>query len=129
MSALRDGALGTLEQPDNDSKGCGAVMRTAPIGLIKGLTAEETVLLGAKAGVFTHGHELGWLPAGMFPEMVRLIIQEEYDIRKAGYTALNTVRKCFPDAKYLEDFTKLMTSALELADSDTTPGRGCQSAR
>ena len=121
MDSLIRGGNGTFQKPLNDSKGCGGVMRTAPIGLVKGLTSEQTILLGAQAAAFTHGHELGWIPAGMLSEMIRLIIQEDCDVRGAGYTALHTVRKCFPDAKYLEEFADLMTSALELAQSDTNP--------
>ena len=123
MSALQNGGKGTIENPLNHSKGCGGVMRTAPIGLIEGLSAEETVMLGCRAGAITHGHELGWMPAGMFSEMIRLIAQEEYDIRGAGYTALHTVRKLFPDAEHLEDFVRIMEQALELAESTEMPDK------
>ncbi len=121
MDALSIGGNGTFKKPLNNSKGCGGVMRTAPIGLVKDLTAEQTILLGAQAAAFTHGHELGWIPAGMLSEMIRLIIQEDYDVRGAGYTALHTVRKCFSDAKSLNDFADLMTFALELSQSDIPP--------
>ena len=33
LSALRSGRMGTMEEPINDSKGCGGVMRVAPVGL------------------------------------------------------------------------------------------------
>ena len=121
MSALQNGGKGTLDKPFNHSKGCGGVMRTAPIGLIEGLSAEETVMLGCQAAAITHGHELGWMPAGMFSEMIRLIAQEEYDIRGAGYTALHTVRNMFPTAEHLEDFVRIMEQALELAESTEMP--------
>ncbi len=121
MSALSAGGQGTIENPVNHSKGCGGVMRTAPIGLVSGLDAEQTVLLGAKAAALTHGHELGYLPAGMFSEMIRLIAQENYDIREAADAALHTVRKLFPDAENLQDFTRIMEQALDLAKSIEMP--------
>ncbi|MBR0485472.1 MAG: ADP-ribosylglycohydrolase family protein [Oscillospiraceae bacterium] len=121
MSAMQNGGTGTPEQPLNHSKGCGGVMRTAPIGLIEGLSAEQTVMLGCQAAAITHGHELGWMPAGMLSEMIRLIAQEEYDIRGAGYTALHTVRKLFPTAEHLQDFVRIMEQALELAESSEIP--------
>ena len=34
LSALSSGDMGTLEEPINDSKGCGGVMRAAPVGLL-----------------------------------------------------------------------------------------------
>lgn len=118
MNALSFGGIGTLEKSVNESKGCGGVMRTAPIGMVSGLNDEQTVTLGAKAAAMTHGHPLGWLPAGMLSEMIRLIIQEDYDIRGAGYTALHTIRKVFADAKYLSIFVNIISQALELAESD-----------
>lgn len=33
LSALQSGTCGTMDKPINDSKGCGRVMRVAPIGL------------------------------------------------------------------------------------------------
>ncbi|MBR1529866.1 MAG: ADP-ribosylglycohydrolase family protein [Oscillospiraceae bacterium] len=121
MSALSAGAPGTIENPANHSKGCGGVMRTAPIGLVSGLDENQTVLLGAKAAALTHGHELGYIPAGMLSEMIRLIAQENYDIRGAGYTALHTVRKLFFDAEHLQDFARIIEQALELAESTEMP--------
>ena len=35
LSALASGEMGTIEQPLNNSKGCGGVMRTAPCGFIR----------------------------------------------------------------------------------------------
>ncbi len=121
MSALQNGGKGSMEHPFNHSKGCGGVMRTAPIGLVPGLDEKQTVLLGCQAAAFTHGHELGWMPAGMFSEMIRLIAQENYDIRGAGYTALHTVRMMFPDAEHLPDFARIIEQALELAESTEMP--------
>jgi ADP-ribosyl-[dinitrogen reductase] hydrolase len=34
ISALESGAMGTIEKPINDSKGCGGVMRAAPVGML-----------------------------------------------------------------------------------------------
>ena len=35
LLALRSGVMGTVENPINDRKGCGGVMRTAPLGFIR----------------------------------------------------------------------------------------------
>ena len=123
MEALSCGGLGTIEEPRNHSKGCGGVMRTAPIGLVSGLNDEQTVMLGARAAALTHGHELGWLPAGMLSEMVRLIAQEDYDVKSATYTALHTVRKLFADCKHLETFVRIIEQAVELAETTELPDK------
>lgn len=60
--AGKPGSLPTVDSPPNDSKGCGAVMRSAPIGLI----AHDHALAFEYArdtGVITHGHPSGYLSA------------------------------------------------------------------
>ena len=75
LSAVRAGAGGTCEQPINDSKGCGAVMRTAPLGLLASAPAEQELVLGCTAGALTHGHVEGWLPAGLLAAIVQHLLQ------------------------------------------------------
>jgi len=60
LSALGSGKTGTIEQPINNSKGCGGVMRVAPIGLYfndKGISLEAIDRIGAEAAAITHGHQ------------------------------------------------------------------------
>jgi ADP-ribosylglycohydrolase len=52
----------------NDSKGCGAVMRTAPVGLAPCLG--DPFAWGVKLGRLTHGHPSGYLPAGFVARLV-----------------------------------------------------------
>jgi ADP-ribosylglycohydrolase len=63
LSALR-GGWRTSVVADNNSKGCGAVMRAAPFGLFPALGDLEAVFaLGAETGALTHGHPSGFLSA------------------------------------------------------------------
>lgn len=67
VSALRRGtALGEPALADNDSKGCGAVMRAAPVGLFAPALGDDVAVfaLGARSGALTHGHPSGFLSAG-----------------------------------------------------------------
>ncbi len=68
LGALGSGKIGTLEKKINDSKGCGGVMRTAPIGLA--FERKEAFLRGAEAAAITHGHPSGYLPAGLLADVV-----------------------------------------------------------
>lgn len=60
----------------NDSKGCGGVMRVAPVGLFGyraflGAGAEKTVFeLGCDLARITHGHPTGYLSAGAFSLLI-----------------------------------------------------------
>lgn len=77
LSALHQTAdgrrLGTIEQPLNDSKGCGGVMRVAPVALWPGTDA-EIFRLGADAAALTHGHPSGYLAAGALAVIVREVL-------------------------------------------------------
>ncbi len=66
ISALSAGRPGSIHSPVNDSKGCGGVMRVAPIGLV----AEDAFDLGCAAAALTHGHPSGYLAAGAFAQIV-----------------------------------------------------------
>lgn len=75
LSALQSGDYGTIDNPINHSKGCGGVMRVAPIGLFyRGIqTPEKLRQIGweaANAAALTHGHPLGYIPAAAFAMMV-----------------------------------------------------------
>ena len=54
----------------NNSKGCGAVMRMGPVGLV----ANEPFDLGCRAAWITHGHPSGYLSAGYLAQLIRGIV-------------------------------------------------------
>ena len=66
LSALYEGGRGTPVKPLNDSKGCGGVMRVAPIALV----TEHRFATAARAAALTHGHPSGYLSAGAFAHVV-----------------------------------------------------------
>ena len=96
LSAVRAGALGTTENPVNQSKGCGAVMRTAPLGLIDTDPACAQAL-GDAAGALTHGHLDGWLPGGVLSAMVRRLLQGADIASAAQHTLRQLARHPHPD--------------------------------
>jgi ADP-ribosylglycohydrolase len=68
LSALESGKRGLPDQPLNQSKGCGAVMRMAPVGLAgEDIDAFE---LGVELAALTHGHPSGYIAAGAFAEII-----------------------------------------------------------
>lgn len=75
LSALQ--AMSALGEPArNDSKGCGGVMRVAPVGLWMAANREPSVdelcfRLACELARLTHGHPTGQLTAGVFAVMVR----------------------------------------------------------
>lgn len=68
LSALKSGSMGSVQNPINDSKGCGGVMRVAPVGL---LYSRDTAFAVARdCAALTHGHPSGYLSAGVLAHMI-----------------------------------------------------------
>ncbi len=80
IGALTSGIMGTLENPINDSKGCGGVMRVAPIGLyFSNMSLDEIGRIGAKTNAITHGHPLGNISSYVMAVLINTIIYGEYE--------------------------------------------------
>ncbi|EIV93039.1 ADP-ribosylglycohydrolase [Frankia sp. QA3] len=87
LSGLRRDTMGTLAQPANpDSKGCGAVMRSAPFGLL-GRGAETSFDHAVEGAVLTHGHPTGYLAAGAFAWIIATVLAGA-SIAEAALSAL-----------------------------------------
>lgn len=117
VDALSSGKKGTIEKPINDSKGCGSVMRVAPIGLyIKDPdTAGE---IGAKAGAITHGHPLGFIPCFTLSVMINLIVYGKKSIDDALNCSMKkTIRKYGIFNKNVRIFNNLIKKAIKLSKS------------
>lgn len=70
LSALASGNIGTPDRPLNDSKGCGAVMRVAPLGWIEPADPAHRFEQAARAGALTHGHPDGWASGGLLAVLI-----------------------------------------------------------
>ena len=68
LSALQDARQPGL-RAENDSKGCGGVMRVAPVGLFA-QSIGESFELGCELAALTHGHPTGWLTGGALAVMI-----------------------------------------------------------
>ncbi len=121
MSALGAGGGGTPEDPINGSKGCGGVMRVAPIGLYfndTGAPADRIARLGAEAAALTHGHPLGWIPSAAMAQIIHEIAQDGASLEDAVRHSLDTVDRLWPDQEDRHYFRELMERALALARED-----------
>lgn len=112
LSAIDDGCCGSIENPANNSKGCGGVMRVAPIGLYFGdsrLASLAIDLMGADVAALTHGHEMGYIPAAMLVHIIRLVSHnDDINLKDAVLDSMAAMKMLFPEAKTLPDFMKLI---------------------
>lgn len=75
LSGLSSGGMGTLASPVNPrSKGCGTVMRAAPFGLVRSVGPKSAFEHALHGSLLTHGHPTGYLAAGAFAAIVRLLL-------------------------------------------------------
>ena len=124
-------------EPYNDSKGCGGVMRTAPVALYGAVwrnTAEgetpvgrisdikDVDMLAADAAEITHQHPLGWLPSALEAHVIYRLVQNEHptleDFKVYLDEGYETLYGLYPDHKKSIDYMKeLNDKALRLASS------------
>lgn len=119
ISYLMHNNLGTTSDPKNNSKGCGGVMRVAPIGLYfedKLYTIDEIDMIGAEAAALTHGHELGYIPAAMLVHIVHLLSHNtDISVLDAVLDARKALSRLFPNAEHLGEMLDLIDKAISLA--------------
>jgi len=128
LGTLSSGKSGTLKDPINDSKGCGGVMRIAPIALC---LAEDVVgEFSAKSCALTHGHPLAILSAYVLGYLIYYALNEKpiEEAVKISIQKMNnwTIEKISSGQEPLEisyknekaELTKLFDKAISLALSD-----------
>lgn len=80
LSALRAAeSFGIPAKARNDSKGCGGVMRMAPIGLFARAIGDDSRVfdMAADAAALTHGHPSGFLSAGYLAVTIAALLRGE----------------------------------------------------
>lgn len=82
LNALSSGKMGTIDEPINNSKGCGGIMRVAPIGLYA-RDSKTAGTVGAESSAITHGHPLGILPSYILASMLNMIVYNNENIEVA----------------------------------------------
>lgn len=125
MSSLQ--AIYNGGEPMNNSKGCGGVMRVAPISLYAivndRMSIEEADLLAGEAAEITHKHPLGFIPAALMSHIIYCLVLESSptvkdleDIIREGMLAMEKLYPQYPsDVQYLGE---LCGKAIALAKNE-----------
>jgi ADP-ribosylglycohydrolase len=67
-----------MARPINDSKGCGGVMRVAPVAWItRESGSQEAFECASRAAALTHGHPSGYLSAGFLAALIRYLMDDK----------------------------------------------------
>jgi ADP-ribosylglycohydrolase len=116
LAALGAGARGTLAAPANDSKGSGAVMRIAPMGLVPAIEADAAFHLAHEVAALTHGHPCGRLSAAALASLLRDLLDET-----PMTTALDRMEARLAAAPDGGDVLAMVRDARRLAACDDIP--------
>lgn len=118
LDAIQSG-MGTIDEPLNNSKGCGGIMRVAPLGMryrFKNMNKLDEE--GAKIAALTHGHSLGYMPAAMLVHIISLLVHDENSSLPAAIEdAKAEVKKLFAGDKHIEELIDIVDLAVDLAEN------------
>ncbi len=126
MNALGSGRSGSVEEPINHSKGCGGIMRVAPVGLylnrkeIWHIGIDNMDMLAAEIAALTHGHELGYMPAAALAHIVNRVTYADMGVREAVVDCMDRMGRIFKGKKHLGEMLTLMQKALACGENDKT---------
>jgi len=114
ITSLNSGIIGSVENPINESKGCGGTIRVSPIGLV--CPPLDAYRFGTLATAITHGHPTAYTSAGAYSMLISLI--------QEGKTVLEGVNEVIHHLKNIKGSNETKASlqlALRLYELDYSP--------
>lgn len=111
---------GSVENPLNDSKGCGGIMRIAPVALYLNRAGDINCMqdvfdVASEVAALTHGHELGWLSSGMAAYIINQVAYRKVTVEEATRSAIRFVKEHYSDRKHSKELISIVERALLLA--------------
>ena len=119
LDAVQSG-MGSIDNPVNNSKGCGGIMRVAPLGMRYQMKDMSTLdEEGAKLAALTHGHSLGYMPAAMLVHIISLLVHgERTSLLASVEDAKKEVKNMFIDDDHIEELIDIVDLAIDLAGNN-----------
>ena len=120
VHAIMKQRRGSVKNPLNDSKGCGGIMRIAPVALYLNRTGDisgmrDVFEVASEVAALTHGHELGWLSAGMAAYIINQVAYAKVIVEEAVRSAVKFVKEHYSDRKHTEELISIVERALSYA--------------
>lgn len=113
LTALASGKMGSMTEPVNNSKGCGGVMRIAPVGLFLHNEPEIAFRIGCEIAALTHGHPTGYLSAGALAAIIAELVNG-----KTIIDSISTTIRILKTYEAHEETLQAINNACELAFSN-----------
>ena len=109
-----------IEAKRNHSKGCGGIMRVAPIAVNYRTDMERLDLEGAQLAAITHGHSLGYMPAAVVVHIINRIVfppeGKKQSLKEIVLEARDTAAEIFAGDPHLTEMTDIIDLAVKLAE-------------
>ncbi|MCH5187202.1 MAG: ADP-ribosylglycohydrolase family protein [Oscillospiraceae bacterium] len=127
LSALASWKTGTTDDPINDSKGCGGVMRVAPVGCFAAaghyIKGKNAAIAAADIAALTHGHPLGYIPAAYLSYLIYVIITNRLSGEQSSLEQLlsdtgSAIKELYGENPYYSEFEHIIDKAAALAGAD-----------
>lgn len=121
LSALMAKKCGSVSEQINNSKGCGGVMRVAPVGLYlpkHNKNIAEIDQIGAEIAAITHGHPLGYIPAAVLVHIISRCTFSAMKLEEIVTEAIETVMAIYKSKPNINEFESIMNKAIYLAHQD-----------
>lgn len=109
-----------IKEQLNDSKGCGGIMRIAPLALnYPMMDINKLDYEGAQIAAITHGHSLGYIPAAFLTHIISYIVfsEEKVPLKEIIIDAERTIETIFKGDKHLKELIDLINFAVELSEN------------
>ena len=113
-----------VEAKRNNSKGCGGIMRVAPIAVNYQMGMEKLDLEGAQLAAITHGHSLGYMPAAVLVHIINRIVFPadtadgvRQPLKDIVLEARDTVARILAGDPHLRELTDIIDLAVRLSEN------------
>ena len=105
----------------NNSKGCGGLMRIAPVGLM--YHQINTLRLDSEAAqiaAITHGNSLGYMPAAILTHIINRIVfpKEKLNLKEIIVEAIGRAMEIFEGDEHLNELADILDLAISLSEND-----------
>lgn len=122
-------AIASGREPINNSKGCGGVMRVAPIALYMACKnhqerISEAYMRAGEAAEITHQHPLGFVPAAFLSDIIYQILCEEKEITRDTFLEIIEyglkITRMFGGnfSEEVAEFEQMIIKVVKLTDSN-----------
>lgn len=118
-------------RPLNNSKGCGGIMRVAPLGLFQAayfykngeglMNMDRLAANGANIAKITHLHPLGYLPAALLTLVIaRIVMLSSEEVTQSFIDIVKESLEVVMNFERNEDLEEITLKAIQMAESDSS---------